>query len=161
LSYLLRALFFGVPALIVLFGGYYMAPKTSTSDDALQPGSSFMAAIEWPSEDDADLVRRVAIKQETTLDLLDGRLTLEDAIDRFRLISPASSNESEKENVSRYAQQVVSFTRAHAVRDPERYQAAYTKLEARIRSRESSSAVTDGRTTEDARLHDSGSPFGF
>lgn len=147
----LRTLFFSVPALIVLIGGYFVSPEGRTLDETLEPGSSSMLSNEWPSNKDEDLVRCVAIKHETILDLLEGRLTFEEAIDRFRLNSttnPAGANEAD----ARFIQQVISFARVHAARDPRRHQTACSEIE--------SAARTLIRSTENAGRDDSGVPFG-
>ena len=152
MSYLPRALFFSVPALIVLVGGYYVAPKVSPIEEDVQPGSSYSALIDWPSEKDEDLMRRVAIKQETTLDLLDGRLTLREAVDRFRLLStPTASGSFESLDDSRFVAQVISFARSHAARDPGRFHATLLQIESATRSKESF-------PTENALPHNSRNP---
>lgn len=161
MTYLLRVLFFGVPAFIVLIGGYCVAPNDFFTEDDLQPGSSFETSIEWPSEKDEDLVHRVALKQECTLDLLDGRLTLDEAVERFRIISSMTGT-NESDDSSRCLKQVISFVRAHAARNPVRFQASCSQIELSAHLRSPSLSISAANCElEKASPHNSATPYGF
>ena len=140
MCYLPRALFFSVPALILLVGSYLVSPKDLKTEAEAQPSSSLAASIEWPTERNEALIRRVALKQETTLDLLDGRITFHESVDRFRLLSTSANSNSEGAgDDARFAAQVVSFSRAETSRNPGRFKAALADIELAARSMERSS----------------------
>src|SRR5262245_53562792 len=88
------------------------------------------------SAEDEDRMQRVAIKEETALDMLDGRLTVEEAAAQF--LEVASSDPASLEYLrlspgdtdeERALFQLVSFARIQAGRQPQRYGAAFARLE--------------------------------
>ena len=80
-----------------------------------------------PSADDEDRIHRVALKHEAVMDLLDGRLTLDEVVARFCVVTADSpealANLREcgdgTTDEQRFIHQVVAFARVQAGRDPQ------------------------------------------
>jgi hypothetical protein len=138
-SFLPRAVIGAAPALFLLVAGAlliqkYRPDQKSTAEDT-------ESAVR-PTADDEETLHRTALKQETAIDLLDGRLTMAEAVERFHECSATSSrsldslrdqyvgaNENEK-----IVHQVLSFARIHALRNPDRYGHTFARLEAEARA---------------------------
>ncbi len=135
-----RAGMFAVPALVVFVGSYLMArptPDGPTASD--RPPDDHRVSVERPTAEHEESLHRVARKQETAADLLDGRLTLAEAVARFREVStstPAAidnlrQNSAGPTDEARLVHQVLSFVRSQvAHRQDADSQAALLRLEA-------------------------------
>jgi hypothetical protein len=138
-----RALLGVAPALIVVAGSLALArhhERESPSDEALarQPLSE---RVSFPTADDEARLHRVALKQETADDLLDGRLTLAEAVERFETYSSAPEALANlrgslggRTDRERSVNQVLAFVRVRAAQEPARYRPALERIEADARA---------------------------
>lgn len=138
-----RALLGVAPALLVVAGS--IALSRHHDHDAVQ--DEMLAyqihgeTVEHPSVRDEDRMHRVALKQETVDDLMDGRLTLAEAVERFEAWSSgpeflanlrlALGGRSDRE---RSVNQVLSFVRARTSQEPAQFDAALARVEAEARA---------------------------
>jgi len=123
----------------LLISRYGQAGSMKRVDDDT-PSVVTMQAV---SAEDEDRMQRVAIKEETALDMLDGRLTVEEAAAQF--LEVASSDPEALENMrlspgdtdeERALFQLISFARVQAGRQPKRYGAALARVEQAAKSLE-------------------------
>jgi predicted component of type VI protein secretion system len=94
-----------------------------------------------PSAEDQERLHRVALKLETVDDLMDRRITLAEAVERFEALDAAPEALSNiraslggNTDAERTLNQVLSFARVRASQQPKRYNAALARLEAEARS---------------------------
>ena len=133
-----RALLGVAPALIVVAGSFALSRH---HDREAAPDEQFAQkrlteTVSFPSADDQARLHRVALKQESAEDLLDGRLTLAEAVERFETYSSAPESlanlresmagQSDRE---RAVNQVLSFVRVRAAQEPARFAAALARVE--------------------------------
>jgi hypothetical protein len=140
-----RAAVCAAPTMLALAGSAYLAHHArSREPGAPAPGeeSRVMVAV---SPADEDRMHRVALKHEAVMDLLDGRMTFDEAVERFRDVSAGSpealANLREggfgTTDEEALVQQLVSFARVQAAHDARRYGPALAQLEEEARSRTS------------------------
>jgi len=92
---------------------------------------------------DEDRMHRVALKHEAVVDLLDGRLTLNEAVARFRAVTTGSAEAlanlresgAATTDEERVVDQVLAFARVQASRKPLRYGPVMARLESEAKSR--------------------------
>jgi hypothetical protein len=146
-----RAALCAAPTILVLAGSAWLAHRAQTGSrpqGEMDPTGG--TTVVWPSEADYDRLHRVALKQETVLDLLDGRLTFEAAAERFLELTIASPEtlanlrqtsfgDTDEE---RAVHQLLVFARVQAARDRARYGDALARLELEAQSARASRAVT-------------------
>jgi hypothetical protein len=134
-SFLPRAVIGAAPALFLLVAGALLIQKYRPDQ---KPSAGEPVTAIRPTVDDEETQHLTALKQETILDLLDGRLTLVEAVERFHECSATSSRSldflrdrfagaSEEEKV---INQVMAFARNYALRNPGRYSHTFARLEA-------------------------------
>jgi hypothetical protein len=129
------------PALIVVAGSFLLSREYAAEADRARArdekaGRGQGELVLRPSAEDEERLHRVALKEETVADLLAGRLTLADAVDRFEMLS-RSAREGEQPAVSgpavtdtgRAVHQILSFARVCAAHQPERFGGAVARLE--------------------------------
>jgi hypothetical protein len=117
----------------LLISHYGQDRALNDAEDAKTPDIETMYAV---SPEDEDRMQRVALKEETALDMLDGRLTVEEAATQF--LEVASSDPASLENMrlspgdtdeEKALSQLVSYARVQAGRQPQRYRAAFARVE--------------------------------
>lgn len=133
-----RALLGVAPALIVVAGGLALARHhdREAASNERAAGQRLSHTVSYPTADDEARLHRVALRQETAEDLLDGRLTLADAVERFETYSSGAealanlresmAGQSDRERV---VNQVLSFVRVRAFQEPDRFAAALARVE--------------------------------
>jgi hypothetical protein len=144
----LRILFAWSPAAIVLLGILLLSGNG-------EPGAPD-AASELPVEEemqsvsaaDQDRVHRIALKQETVIDLLDRRLTVHEAVQRFLEISssdPESLDHLRKAvgdtDEEKALHQLIAFARTHANRNAARFQEGFEHAQQVAQSIQASSIL--------------------
>jgi hypothetical protein len=109
--------------------------------DRQDTASPEMETMLWLSPGDEERMHRVALKQETVLDMLDGRLTVAEAADRFLEVSSSHPESLEHLRLSpgendeeKALSQLVTFARVQASRRPQRYEAALARVEQAAKS---------------------------
>jgi hypothetical protein len=140
-----RALFGVAPALIVFVGSFVLSRQSvrdsvlETADGAVEPSRS--ETIVWPTAEDEDRLHRVALKQETVDDLLEGRLTLTEAIERFESLTTSDEAISNlrvsgggETDAERTRNQLMAYARVRVAMEPKRFEAALARLEASTKS---------------------------
>ena len=133
----LRAVLAWSPAVIVLLGILLLSRNGETSKAEDDRNSSVDEPIIGLSTADQDRVHRIALKQETAIDMLDGRFTVEEATQRFLEIS--ASDPECLDHLRRSARgatdddkafnQLMMFARIQARSDPQRFRAALDRAE--------------------------------
>jgi hypothetical protein len=135
-----RALLGAAPALIVLSGSFLLSRECLSEanrperQDRSVVGSRPETVLAATAEDE-DRLHRVAIKDETVDDLFCDRLTLEDAVARFEMLTAAaeagggSSGGPSGTPTERAVYQVLCFARVQARHKPERFAAPLARLE--------------------------------
>ena len=111
------------------------APERVASGELLPPLSALSAEEE-------DRVHRIALKQEIAVDLLDGRITLADAVARFGELAASDPEALEhlrqagagETDDQRAVYQVLAFARGQAARHRGRYAGTLARLEAEAAS---------------------------
>ena len=136
-----RALVGVAPALVVVAGSFLLGRVCLKQRDELRDKDVDVVAVRgetmlWPTKDDEDRLHRVALKQETAEDLLIGRLTLAEAIERYETLAagadgPQGPGDTDAE---RAINQVLSFARIRAAQAPQRYAARKAELESEART---------------------------
>jgi hypothetical protein len=134
-----RALIGVAPALVVLVGSFalsrqYMREvKRAESEVVIRYGGEVMIP---PSAEDQERLHRVALKLETVDDLMDQRITLAEAVERFEALDAAPealgnmrASLSGDTDAERALNQVISFARVRASQQPKRFNAALARLE--------------------------------
>ena len=137
-----RALLGVAPAVVVVVGSFALARHHDRPDNTdAEFAHNYGEMIEFPSVQDEDRLHRVALKQETVEDLLDGRLALAQAIDRFEAwMSVRESGENVRTLVSgrsdreRAINQMMSFVRIRASQEPARFNVVLARIEAEAAS---------------------------
>lgn len=144
-----RAALCAAPTILVLAGSAYLGDRSRgerarpPADDRT-PGEIMIAT----TADDEDRIHRVALKYEATVDLLEGRMTFDEAVARFwevtsgspeslTFLHEATDGTTDEERI---IHQVVAFARVQAAKDPQRYRAIFERLE-----REAASRICDLR----------------
>lgn len=138
-----RAALCAAPTMLALAGSAWLgydARARAVASAADRVECKIVIAV---SPADEDRMHRVAIKHEAVMDLLDGRMTIDEALARFREAmggSPeAMANLREggfaASDEDRVIQQLVAFARVQADRDPRRYRPVLARLEQEARSR--------------------------
>jgi hypothetical protein len=138
----LRAALCAAPTIIVLAGSAWIAQVADGKPERASASVPDQETVNWPSREDEDRIHRLAIKQEAAADLLNGLLTLEETIARFRDVidsSPECLNNLRltvpgDTDEERIVNQIVLFARVHAGTDPHRYAAARARLEQQAKS---------------------------
>jgi hypothetical protein len=133
-----RALLGAAPAVIVLAGSFVLSrqcqPDSGRADAHGAVASRACAETVLPvTPEDEDRLHRVAIKEETVDDLLDGRLSVEDAVDRFEMLvgSAGPGNRFQGSTTTeRAVYQVISYARVRCEQEHSRYAAAMARVEA-------------------------------
>ena len=134
-----RALLGVAPALFVVAGSFALARHHGPdgSPDGTLSSDSVAETVSFLSPQDEERLHRVALKQETAEDLLEGRLTLAEAVDRFYTYSSAPESLANlraslggRSDRERVMNQVLSFVRTRVSQEPDRYALARTRLEA-------------------------------
>jgi hypothetical protein len=136
-----RALLGAVPALIVLAGSFllsreYLAETDRSNSWADGEARAHGETVQWPTAQDEDRLHRVALKQETVDDLMDGRLTLEEAVARFEMLSAAAESSDSgavqspgNTPTERAVHQVLSYAHVRASREAERLVVPLARVE--------------------------------
>jgi hypothetical protein len=121
----------------LLISQYGQAGAIKGVEDA-KPDVQTMYAV---SAEDEDRMQRVAIKEETALDMLDGRLTVEEAAAQFLKVAASDPESLEYLRLApgdtdeeRALFQLISFARVQAGRKPQRYSAALARVEQTAKS---------------------------
>ena len=136
-----RALLGVAPALLVVAGSFALSQHHGRDPAVAQTAAQLNhgETIEYPTARDEDRMHRVALKQETVEDLMDGRLTLAEAVERFETWSSAPDSLANlraslrgRSDRERAANQVLSFVRVRASQEPARFQAALARVEADV-----------------------------
>jgi hypothetical protein len=129
----LRALAGVTPALVVVGGSFWLGRMCLQESARMETVVSKVESETMlrPTPEDEDRLHRVALKQETAEDLLDGRLTFAQAIDRYVTLlnssdDPQGPGETETD---RAANQLLSFARVRATRDPQRFAERMAQLQ--------------------------------
>jgi hypothetical protein len=139
-----RAALCAAPTILVLAGSAWMASHACQVRDRAAAAKEFDCEIiieNTPADDDR--MHRVALKHEAILDLLDGRLTFDEAVARFRDVTAGSAEARANLRESgagttdeeRVIEQVLAFARVQAARKPLRYGPAMVRLESQAKSR--------------------------
>ena len=135
MSFLPRAVIGVAPALFLLVAGALLIqkyrPDAKSDAEVADPGVPLTA-------DDEERMHLAVLKQETAVDVLDGRLTLAHAASRFlhwSTTSPRSIDYLRDHYVGateeeKAVNQVISYARIHASRNAGRYTEAFARLEA-------------------------------
>lgn len=136
-----RALLGVAPALIVLAGSFAMSrdcvrePGVCEGDGS-EGDSNLSEVVVWPSAEDQDRLRRVALKQESVEDLLTGQITLADAVERFETLFESSEGRTNlrtpvagDSDGERALNQVLAFARVRAGQDPDHFGPALARVE--------------------------------
>jgi hypothetical protein len=132
-----RALIGVAPALVVVAGSFLLSRACLRQADrerdadvaAVHASGELMVA---PSPQDEDRLHRVAVKQETVEDLLNGQMTFAEALDRFEVLTaPAGSGEADS---GRAVNQLLAYLRIRAGREPERFAGRLAELESEARA---------------------------
>jgi hypothetical protein len=148
-----RAALCAAPALLVFAGSFLIAdranrPSRNGSDRG--PGGSTQETVVAVSPEDEERLHRLAIKQETAIDLLEGRLTLDQAVTRFMEVSCDSPeqmqfvqlHDSESSERERYLMQVLAHARSHANHARGRYAEVLNRIEEEANARSGAASET-------------------
>jgi len=145
-----RALLGVAPAIVVLVGSFMMSRaclRENSTREAVESDASRSEVVVSPTAEDDERLHRVALKQEAVDDLLGGQLTLDEAVERFEMLSESPEARANLRTARRAGldddpavNQVLLFARVRAAQDPKRFAAALARLEA-----EAHSPVTSGR----------------
>jgi hypothetical protein len=102
---------------------------------------SHSEVVAWPSPADEERLHRVALKLETIDDLLDGLLSLDQAVERFETLSVSAETQANlrasvggDSDGERAVNQVLIFARVRAAQEPQRFAAAIARLESEAKS---------------------------
>jgi hypothetical protein len=128
-----RAALFAAPALIVLAGSYLIAQHAQSRGDGYENGAPVRGqeTVVWVSEEDEERMHRIALKQEAATDLLEGRLTLDETVQRFIDVSAGTENPFDNDVVDpreRFLMQVIAHIRTIAYHWPGRYDSAVARI---------------------------------
>jgi hypothetical protein len=138
-----RAAICAAPTVLVLAGSAWLAQRSNTElESAREADPTGGVTVVWPSAEDNERLHRVAVKQETVVDLLDGRLSFDAAAERFWELTSSSPEalaqlrdkklgDSDEERVRN---QLLVFARVQAARDRGRYAAALARVEDEART---------------------------
>lgn len=142
----LRALIAITPAIFVLASIFFMSSDT---DLGSAKGTTVCAeddcvSVQLASAQDQARVHRLALKTETAIDMLDGRLSVDDAAARFLELSASDPESLEHMRQScsgatdeeKALDQLLAFARVQAVRQPKRFAAAFEQAKKYARSNE-------------------------
>jgi hypothetical protein len=144
----LRALVAATPVVLVLGGIFFMSrdPEPGAPHDPTECLEDGCPTVLTLTAEDEERMHRLALKTETAIDLLDGRMTVADAAARFLELS-ASDPES-LDNMRKASEgstdeekaldQLLAFARIQAIRQPERYAAAFAQAQQWAKSHERS-----------------------
>lgn len=148
-----RALLGVAPALVVVAGSYVMS-RACLHESARPTNDGDLASVQGeivalPTTEDRDRLHRVALKQEAVEELLDGQLTLADAVERFEMVSTSAEARANLRTAGRAdpdvdpaITEVLAFARVRAAKDP-RYAATLARLEAEVHSPAGPARVSD------------------
>lgn len=141
---MLRAVCGAILCAILLAAGVIVAKTALENDLPLAPRVADPEGTELRhlSADDEDRVRRIAMKHEAIADLFDDRLSPEAALERFWDLTatcPESLNNlrsgvAGSSDEERVANQLVSFARTHAEREPAKHSNRMRLVEATVQS---------------------------
>jgi hypothetical protein len=137
-----RALIGVAPALVVVAGSFVLSRAClHRSDPERDADAAFLHAsgetVLAPSPEDEDRLHRVAVKQETVEDLLNGQMTFADALNRFETLTASAEDPAQapgETEPERAINQLLSFLRVRANRDHDRYGPRLAELESEARS---------------------------
>lgn|GEM_PF-4200172 len=144
----LRALVAATPVVLVLGGILFMSrnPEVGAPADPTECTKDDCPNVLRLTAEDEERMHRLALKTETTIDMLDGRLAVAEAAARF--LELCSSDPESLENMrhasaadtdeEKALDQLLSFARIQAIRQPERYAAAFAQAQQWAKSHESS-----------------------
>jgi len=146
----LRALITCAIPILFLAGSLLISHRGQevVAKSAHQESSSGVETVKPLTLEDEERMNRVALKEETALDLLDGRLTLEEAAAQFLEI--ASSDPESLDNMrmapgdtteEKSLSQLISYARVQAGRKPDRYADALARIERSAKSLEKPKVV--------------------
>jgi hypothetical protein len=132
------------PTIVGLAGSAWLASHARLDRDRVAAAArdDSEVVVETTLADD-DRMHRVALKHEAVLDLLDDRLTFDEAVARFRDVTVGSpealvnlrESGAGSTDADRIVHQVLAFARVQAARDPLRYGFALARLESEVKSR--------------------------
>lgn len=132
-----RALVGVAPALLVLVGSLALSREYRREAESSDKARSNSETMIWPSAEDEERLHRTALKQEAIEDLLNGRLTLAEAVERFEMLSASPEAQTNMRlsvrgstDEERALKQVLAFARIRAAQEPKRFDAALARLEA-------------------------------
>ena len=138
-----RALLGVAPALVVVAGSFVLA-RHHNREAALAETAESQNCVEtvcFVSPRDEDRLHRVALKLETAEDLMDGRLSLDEAVERFETVSAAPESLANlraalrgRSDRERAVNQVLAFARTRASQEPARFATALARVEADARA---------------------------
>ena len=143
-----RAALCAAPGIIVLAGSAWLADRAREEHVQAAAGREDREVIVATSAADDDRMHRVALKYEAVIDLLDGRLTLDQVLTRFWDVTAGCPEALANLRHGRTAtttdeeclvQQVLAFARVHAARHPKRYGPVFARLESAAQSRSAES----------------------
>src|SRR5688572_27891059 len=119
-----RAALCAAPTILVLAGSLWLANRSRTEAQNAEPGLESGQTVVFMSPADEERMRRVALKHETAIDLLHGRLTFDESVARFWDVTTSSPESlgylrdgpggSDEERV---VHQLLVFVRSEAVRN--------------------------------------------
>jgi len=141
----LRALLTCAIPVLVLAGSFLASHRgQEVVARSAHPGtSSGIETVKPLTTEDEERMHRVALKEETALDLLDGRMTVEEAAAQFLEVS--SSDPESLENMrlapgdsdqEKALSQLILYARVQAGRKPQRYADALARVEQSAKSLE-------------------------
>jgi hypothetical protein len=138
-----RALLGVAPALIVAAGSFALArqhDREAALAGAVDPRSP-CETVCFPTATDEDRLHRVALKLESAEDLMSGRLTLAEAVERFETWAAAPEARTNlrtqmrgRSDRERAVNQVVAFVRTRTAQEPARFAAALVRVEAEAKA---------------------------
>jgi len=138
----LRAALCAAPTIIVLAGSAWIAQVADGKPERPSISMPDQETVNWPSPEDEERIHRLAIKQEAVADLMNGVLTLEETIARFRDVIDSSPEclHNLRQTVpgdtddERIVNQIVLFARVHATTNPRLYGSTMARLNQEARS---------------------------
>jgi hypothetical protein len=82
-----RALIGVAPAVVVLVGSFWMSRNSARPEPREDGSGSHSEVMTRLTPEDEDRLHRVALKEETIDDLIDRRVSLAEAVDRFEMLA--------------------------------------------------------------------------
>jgi hypothetical protein len=131
-----RALLGVAPAAIVLVGSFWMSRSSARNELPDDGGGARSELMTGLSLDDQDRLHRVALKEETIDDLVERRVSLAEAVDRFELLAgPVSFLSVPGETrTERAVRQIISYVQKKFAKNPDEIAARLAEIESEARA---------------------------